>query len=192
MQPRHCESHRVPARRDAVRGAGAMLAACLVALATWAASGCGGPAGTGLVGRWEGRPESAEAFQTRHATPPAAANPDDQTKVAVARAMASPPFPDPTELEQYNVRVVLDLAGDGSLTMWLDDGRDRRAGRWTATPVDERQTILQVATQPDDDRQPAERRRFELRWDPDHDGFTLREEGADPQLGWLYFRRGKS
>lgn len=169
------------------------LAFCVAAVAL-ATSGCGGAARRELVGRWEGRPDSAQAYQSRQEAAAAAAAVDGADEIAAlaARALASPPFPDPTQLEQYEVRVTLDLARDGSATMWLGDGRERLSGLWVVTPVDEHQSILQIATQPDDDQQPAERRRFEIRWDADREGFTLREEDADAQLGWLYFRKVKS
>lgn len=168
------------------------MLACLLVLAT---TGCGSGTVDGLVGRWEGRPDSAVAFQARQAALPAAAAPGEKTEAPSAETPpipSSPPFPDVTELEQYNVRVVLDFVRGGSMTMWLDDGRDRLAGRWKLSDVDGRQAILHIVARPDDNRQPAQRRRFELQWDQDGTGFTLREEGADPQLGWLYFRRVES
>jgi len=205
--------------RFASRAALVLVGCCWMVMGASGLSGCGQSAAGRLVGRWEGRPESAEQYQARQQKAQAAAiqssppenGPKDSaesrasTKTVKPVVPSSPPFPDPTELERFDVRVVFDFARDGSATMWRDDGRDRFSGTWRVIESSGDRTVVEIVAsraitepdgnEPDRDGGPlgarTQRRKFVLEWVADGDGFTLVEEGADPQFGWFYFQRQK-
>lgn len=140
------------------------------------ASGCfAPPLGVQLVGRWEGVPDTAVLRAERAAA-------------TTEASIVSPPAPnaEATDLEAFQFRIMLDLAAAGGLEMTLDGVRKLK-GRWRVVSRFGDRAVIELATAGSGGE---EQRRFDLRLGPGAEWFTLREEGADPQFGQLYFRRG--
>lgn len=135
-----------------------------------------------LEGRWVGKPDS---FADREARTPSVLS--TLSPSAAADGAKDAPA---TELERYQFEVMLDLRADGELAMALNQGGvDRQlAGTWQViSRVGNTATLeLTQAASADSD---TVQRRFTLTLEPGGDGFTLREEGAEREFGWLYFRR---
>jgi hypothetical protein len=152
----------------------------LTVLLLSAAAGCQPRMASQLQGRWQGRPDSAVQRAQRDAVkygdPEAAATPQQVAAV--------------TDWQQYDVTVGLDFLSEQRLEMSLE-GAQAQAGTWKIVSESPAACTIEVQTETTAASQ-IERRRFNLLLD-ERDGvvvgFQLTEEGADPQLGALYFQR---
>lgn len=131
-----------------------------------------------LVGSWEGRPKPA---------------PDDAEQKTV--------------LEQFDFRIRLDIAEDGTVAMSKTGagGEQSLEGTWSVQE-NEDGIVLKITTKPPNSDEPgqsdsedivpqepnskkSETRRFVVEFDGLAEGFTLTEDGADPDVGSLVFSR---
>jgi hypothetical protein len=172
-------------------------------------AGCG-PVGTSkqLLGKWEGRPDTFAAQAQRDPIPTApgyrAPAPPQGAAVSASKAPAGQVAPlqvsQTTDLESHDFVVTLDFQRQGRVRMELN-GAQPIEGAWRVLSTDVGVSVIEIvdqppsvapqADQPDTDRPAAVKRRFALKWNNEADGFTLREEGADPRFGWLYFKRAE-
>jgi len=138
-----------------------------------------------LIGRWEGRPDSAKAYKARQEAQALDGPSDSASKIPI-----SPPYPDPTTIEQVDVRIALDFASDYTVTMRHNDDPRELHGSWQAMEASGNRTSIEIATKANDDGSvPAQRRRFQIEWEDKGKSFILVEEGADAQFGWFLFER---
>lgn len=190
------------ARLFAARSFFALIALLLVA------TGCG-PASLGdrLAGRWVGAPDSATERELRtpsvltKSTPAAASVAEEATASDGESPEEKEDGLGPTDLEAFEFQITLDFAPGGKLTMWRGQQQEPIDGSWRIESQNGQRAVLEITDQPPiaatekpDENAGAERpagqqRRFEITMEPEDAGFTLREEGADPLFGWLYFRR---
>ena len=160
-------------------------------------AGCQESATQRLLGRWEGRQDSAKARAERWAAAM-------QTGSVPATENA-----DPTDLEQIEVAITLDFQSEGKIDLWRGEGQERLAGTWKVLDVVGDTARVQIVVRGEDaladgapsnnefsptgeaGSQEGEVRNFEIEFDESSagQGFTLNEEGADPQFGQLYFQR---
>lgn len=184
--------------------------AALLLLAAVLLPGAGCNVGTvsqQLVGKWRGRPDTFQEKRSREIDQRVVAAPDGEApaRAADARAAASsvdqgaasPPGESSptrvsTDLEAFDFEVLLEFRSDGGVVMTLDGG-DPVKGAWRVVSSEAGQSIIEiVATRAEPNGQEGaepEKRRYQLEMTPDGQAFTLREEGADRQYGWLYFER---
>lgn len=171
----------------------------IVALVLLAIAGCGRESlEQKLVGQWIGSPDTAAAREKR--------NPSALTRATLANAAApeaeaaeeaeaddseatskQPANARPTDIEAFAFEVTLNFARGGKVEMWLDNEREKLAGKWLVISEASDRAVIEIINEANNGK--PEQRRFELFTEEDDKGFTLREEGADPQFGWLYFRR---
>ncbi len=108
-----------------------------------------------------------------------------------------------TDLETHDFVVTLDFQRLGKVRMELN-GEQPIGGTWRVLSTDVGVSLIEIVDQPPSAAAPTDqpatdraaavsaapvKRRFALKWNQEGDGFTLREEGADPRFGWLYFQR---
>jgi hypothetical protein len=148
-------------------------------------TGCSGAAlQSSLVGKWRGKPETSVARGGREQARLVALH---QAAGMKAEGAAEKPLPlPPTDLEQFDFEIAMDLARDGTATMSLGS-EEGRTGTWRIIATDPNGATLELALPEQADADPI-RRRFELRFtSEERTQFTLREEGADPQFGRILF-----
>ncbi|MEM9185534.1 MAG: hypothetical protein AAGB00_03465 [Planctomycetota bacterium] len=167
-------------------------------------TGCGtAPLEQQLLGEWVGSPDSAAARESRtpskltqltgRATDGANAAGEKAAEEEITAAAdpvnAESPHPaaaEATDLDAFDFRITLNLRPRGELRMSLSGGA-ALAGSWQVLVQEGATGVLELVSKPEG--AVAQQRRFEVAMDPNGAGFTLREEGADPRFGWLYFRR---
>ncbi len=137
-----------------------------------------------LVGKWRGKPETSAARGEREQARLVALQ---QAAGIEGEGAAEKPMPlPPTDLEQFDFEITMDLASDGTAKMSLG-GADERKGTWRIVATDPNGATLELAL-PEEPQADPIRRRFELRFtSEERTQFTLREEGADPQFGRILF-----
>ena len=162
--------------------------AVVLVLAAVAAVGCQQSATQRLVGQWEGSPAPTRPGGGVQEAPSPAAEATEATEAPATTSAAV------TDLESFDIRITLDLDEDGRVRMWREDRRDELTGTWkvldTLGPTNRLQITANAA--PEASSAPGERdqlRHFQIEWDESGESFTLVEEGADPQFGFLTFRR---
>lgn len=168
-------------------------AALILLLVLLSTIGCRQAVRERLVGRWEGRPDSAEASRARQKFAAEERDGDSEKEGESPSKPDAASATDPpvrTLLEGYDIRITLELGRDGSVVMWRDDGQERLTGSWRVLESQGRRAQLQFSVAGEaNEPSPNEVRNFKIEFDADHDGFTLAEQGADPQFGALYFQR---
>lgn len=150
-----------------------------------------------LVGRWVGKPETAQQRQDRSLVAnnsPAKTTDDDAAKDSPTEKTTPSNNGPPTELETVDVQVTLDFSVDGTIEMWLGEKQETLAGDWRVISTEVNLVQLQITAKretQEDAVSKTEKRRFDLQWQElkAGDAFTLREQAADPQFGTLYFVR---
>lgn len=167
--------------------------------------GCGaGPLEQQLVGRWVGKPDSMAGREKRVPSPiteaDEATTSDDNQAVSSQENGGQAEEPaktnESTDLETFDFRLTLDFGPEGMIEMWKEERQELLSGTWQVLSQTGNRANIEIAVKREADReseqQPEpilEQRRFELVLEPEATGFTLREEGADPKFGWLYFER---
>ena len=158
------------------------------ALLVCCSAGCQQRMSNKLLGRWEGRPDSAERRAQREAEKYG----DDPAQIEL-RARKSETV-QVTDWEDYDVEIVMDFVSSDLIKMTLD-GAQSQAGNWRIVSQSPAGCTIEIQTRRDGENDRVVRRRFDLLLD-ERDGscvgFQLTETGADPQVGALYFRRPKS
>lgn len=172
----------------------------LVLLALFCSGGCTQRAASQLLGRWQGRPDSAETRAARDAqkygdeVASAEATPAGTTPTAEGTADSVTELDQTTDWEEFDVTIVMDFVSSDRVEMTLG-GEQPVVGTWKVLSTTPSGCTIEVETEgvsgEDGDKQPV-RRRFELLLDEREGtlvGFQLSEAGADAQLGALYFQR---
>lgn len=138
---------------------------------------------------------------------------DPAEPVSTKTSEGEKPDPNRTDLEAFDFRITLRFATGGEVEMWVGDKQDQLNGTWHLLSEEGSRAQIEIAAERLDEMQPPpqqlaksgdknaveaskveppkEQRRFELLMEPEAHGFTLREVGADPRFGWLYFERQK-
>ncbi len=161
--------------------------ASLLVLLLGLLSGCQPSDSSRLVGDWVGHPDSAASAAER------SANRGDQ-------AAGAAPQPDATArnslgatlLEGVEVRVRLTFQREGDVTMELEGEETTLAGVWrVVADLPPNGVEIEISLLKEGEERGTQKRRFLVDFQPDGDtpGFTLREKGADPQFGRLYFTK---
>lgn len=176
----------------------------LILSALFCSGGCTQRAASKLLGRWEGRPDSAETRAARDAqkygdeiagSSSADVTPADATPTAegtVEDAIAE--LDQTTDWEEFDVTIVMDFVSSDRVEMTLG-GEQPVVGTWKVLSTTPSGCTIEVATEgasTKDGAKQSVRRRFELLLDEREGtlvGFQLSEAGADAQLGALYFQR---
>jgi hypothetical protein len=177
-----------------------LLPICLLLLNV---AGCQASVESQLVGKWRGTPDSRQGAAERKAKL-AGTTPADDAENGAAVMVADNPEAEArrTDLEGVDVAIDLEFGDDGKIDMTRVGGESYR-GVWRVIeripPHGAEIEISRLAEGPqqaqaeagDDEPKIAEKRRFtiEFQKDGETDGFLLKEKGADPQFGRLYFRR---
>lgn len=156
----------------------------LLLIASLAVAGCDGTLtyGQRLAGEWVGRPETASERTVRE-WPTRAIDPDDPE---IAEAAAAAPATDLEAFAGVAVRMKFSESGEAEMSLV---GDVPLKGLWSVTPLEGRRGILEIETLADDDGLGAVRRRFEVEFLREGEGFVLREQGADRRFGRLLFQR---
>lgn len=176
----------------------------LVLLALFCSGGCTQRAASKLLGRWEGRPDSAQTRAVRdaqkygdevasaEATPAGTTPTAEGTAEDAADSVAE--LDQTTDWEEFDVTIVMDFVSSDRVEMTLG-GEQPVVGTWKVLSTTPSGCTIEVQTEAastkDGTKQPV-RRRFELLLDEREGtlvGFQLSEAGADAQLGALYFQR---
>ncbi len=167
----------------------AMLLLCLI--------GCQQQTASKLLGRWEGRPDSAALRAAREAEKYGDVPVDTMKEGSAKKGSAtrtSEPAP-VTDWENYAVSVLFDFVSSDRLKMSLD-GAQPRSGNWKIVSSSPIGCTIEVQTDSEDEDASVVRRQFQLLFDERGGacvGFLLTEVGADRLQGALYFLRpGKS
>ena len=155
-------------------------------------SGCQRGTVGALMGKWEGRPDTAAARAEREkekfGTPPTNDAPEQFSNDA----------PVVTDWEQYDVTVHFDFQSSERIEIALAGNDTIQTGNWrivASSPTGCTIEVVPDSEEPSTDAEASnviEPRRFELELDHRDGkcvGFLLSEAGADRQLGALYFRR---
>jgi len=162
----------------------------LLLLALVGVSGCQQRAANKLLGKWEGRPDTAAARGERESLKYG----DTSSDVAPESGDEA----DLTDWESYDLSVSLEFFDHKRLEMSLSDGSDSVSGQWrvvSTTPIGctiEVETAGEAAESEGEESAAVVRRQFQLDLDElegECVGFTLMEVGADRRLGMLYFSR---
>ncbi len=163
--------------------------AAIVLLMLAGASGCQQQAANKLLGRWEGRPDTATARSEREA----------EKYGGEAVTANSPTGSMATDWESYDLGVRFEFVDREHLEMSLSDGSEPVSGTWrvlSTTPIG---CTIEVKTKEAKTKEAKGEeaastvlRQFQIDLDEREGecvGFTLIEVGADRQLGTLYFQR---
>lgn len=178
------------------------VSACLLCLLVLSSVGCQQSTTGKLIGRWEGRPDTAVQRTAREAEKygDEINESSDETDTAeLGEAVRV------TDWEAYDVVVEFDFVSSEQLKMSFN-GEQSKTGKWKIIATSPTGCTIEVRTEleaqaevvADDKEQaepPVELRRFDILLDERDEeciGFTLSEVGADQQLGTLYFQRPKS
>lgn len=167
------------------------------------------------MGRWVGGPDSM-AERDRRVPSPVSDSPQEapatgEEQVANLESGQSPSQTQPiagsqkspknsasqtdaeaTDLESFDFRLTLEFAEGGQLEMHKGENQQPLSGTWQVLSRTGNRAQLEIAASRGGEvskESKLEQRRFELVLEPGANGFTLREEGADPKFGWLYFER---
>jgi len=162
--------------------------------------GCQQRSASKLLGRWEGRPDSAALRLQREAKKYGEVPSDNArttlSEVATGSGSATRPHAPSqvTDWENYDVTVLFDFVSSERLEMSLD-GEQPRSGRWKIVSTSPVGYTIEVQTEKEStsgEGASVLRRQFELLLDERGGtcvGFLLTEVGADRQQGALYFQR---
>lgn len=154
------------------------LAAFLL-LTMFSAIGCQSRTVGHLLGRWEGRPDTAAGRAERDAERYGDTAPPTVSQLSK------------TDWENYDLVVSLEFVDRERIELALSDGSEPVAGEWSIISTSPIGCTIEVDTAGESPESRV-RRQFQLELD-ERDGvcvgFTMREVGADRQLGALYFRR---
>ncbi|MGI9430285.1 MAG: hypothetical protein ACR2NM_16610 [Bythopirellula sp.] len=159
----------------------------LLLILCWSA-GCQQRVPNMLLGRWEGRPDSADLRAEREAE-----KYGDEIGEAGASA-ADNEAERFSDWEEYDVKIVMDFVSSDRIEMTLD-GAQAQSGNWQVVAQSPVGCTIEIQTAPEAQDDKIVRRRFDLLLDQRDGtcvGFQLTETGADPQLGAIYFRRPES
>lgn len=154
---------------------------CLLLLA-----GCDGPMTVRqrLVGEWVGRPESRAQRVLREW--PGSRGADGQVDPEDPEVVAAVEKAPATDLEAADaVAVQMQLRELGTAEMMLA-GEPPLEGDWTLNAVEGRRAQLEIAIDVEGEEDPL-RRRFEIEFLLEGEGFVMHESGADPRFGRLLF-----
>ncbi len=111
-----------------------------------------------LVGKWRGKPETSAARGEREQARLVALQ---QAAGIEGEGAAEKPMPlPPTDLEQFEFEITMDLARDGTAKMSLG-GAEARTGTWRIVATDPNGATLELAL-PEQPKADPIRRRFEL------------------------------
>ena len=163
-------------------------------------SGCQQRAGNKLLGRWEGRPDSAakraERDAKKYGDKPAKKTDKKDVEGSGSKSSDAIATVQVTDWERYDVTLVMDFVSGDRVEMSLNGGQQIE-GQWKVLATTPSGCTIEVETQPeksapDDTQLQPVRRRFELLFDQRDGkcvGYQLTEVGADALLGALYFQR---
>lgn len=163
--------------------------------------GCQSSVESQLVGSWRGTPDSAAAAAARDSKAKAAANKDSGAGPADAPLVEDDPETEqqPTDLEAVDVTIDLTFDDEGAVAMSRVGGETYN-GVWRVIErIPPQGAEIEISRLADgakaegEEAKPKipEKRRFTIEFEKDgeNEGFLLKEKGADPQFGRLYFRR---
>ena len=156
----------------------------LVLLVLVGTSGCRKRAVGRLLGQWEGHPDTAAARKEREAKK---YGEEVSAELKLSDATRA------TDWESYDVGVLFDFVDRENIKMSLDDGSEPVSGKWRVLSTSPIGCTIEIKTENKNEETPSVvLRHFQIDWDEREGecvGFTLIEEGADRQLGTLYFQR---
>jgi hypothetical protein len=156
-------------------------------------AGCQQTTASRLIGTWSGVPDSRQALKEREQAREAKTQEGrPQTDVDVAEELeeeaSTAPAP-PTDLEALDFAILLKLDAKRQVVMQLAGEAQAYAGTWSIIETRPTGALIEITRlrRTADDKQ--EKRRFEVVFEGQlpSDGFRLKESGADPQFGQLYF-----
>ena len=151
-------------------------------------SGCQQRAANKLLGKWEGRPDTAAARSERESLKYGATSSEATPKTSEQEIV--------TDWESYDLTVSLDFSDLQQLEMALSDGSSPIAGGWRVVSTSPIGCTIEVETDGESkegEETPSKvRRQFQIDFEERESGtagFTMMEVGADRRLGMLYFTR---
>lgn len=153
-----------------------------------------------LLGTWRGRPDSAAAADKRsHQLKEkqiqiAGRDQDMSANGDVPSSGQEEGATGRTDLEQYDVAVELDFQRGGRVRMTLIGDDESLEGVWrVVADLPPNAAEIEIGLLAAKGQGVEEKRRFliEFQEHGDAPGFTLREKGADPKFGRLYFAKAK-
>ena len=151
------------------------------------AGGCQQQATSKLLGSWVGQPDTAEARRAREAEKYGDSNSEEP-----AESVLNQEAPE-TDWEQYEIETKWDFLSRTSLHMTLAGDPREIKGKWRVAQTFPTGCVIEVESSGEDQVEEAPSlRRFVIEFDEREGvvvGFSLYEEGADRQLGSLYFTR---
>jgi hypothetical protein len=178
-----------------------LLTLCLM-LSTFV--GCQASVESQLTGKWRGTPDSRQAASERKAKLEKNGATQNDTENDAPVTVEDNPEAEARRTDLEGVDVVIDLVfgDDGKVAMTRVSGESYR-GVWRVIErIPPQGAEIEIgrladeapsAKEKEGDTEPkiAEKRRFTIDFqkDGETDGFLLKEKGADPQFGRLYFRR---
>ncbi len=116
---------------------------------------------------------------------------DGQTLAAKLEEQAETKPAPPSDLESLDFTILIEFAARGRVTMQLVGDATSLAGTWQIIETRPNGALVEITRlrRTTDDQQ--EKRRFEITFEGDDAaaGFRLKESGADPRFGLLYFSR---
>lgn len=149
-------------------------------------TGCDGPMTLRqrLVGEWVGRPESgAERVLREWPGRRGADGQVDPEDPGVVAAVEKAPATDLEVADAVEVQMQIRELGGAEMTLV---GETPLEGTWTLEAVEGRRAQLEIAIAIEDEDDPL-RRRFEIEFLREGEGFVMHESGADPRFGRLLF-----
>lgn len=159
--------------------------AALLLLLTVGIAGCQQRAASKLLGQWVGRPDTAAARAERESLK------YGETSSASEETPSSTESATVTDWERYETGVRLEFVDHEHVEMSLSEGSKPLSGKWSIFSTSPIGCTIEVDTDGESDSEIV-RRQFRLDLDEREGvcvGFTMMEEGADRQLGSLYFQR---
>ncbi len=145
-----------------------------------------------LEGTWRGVPDSrsAQLAREKEREKSTAKQPADGQSLAadIEEQAETKPAP-PSDLESLDFAILIEFAARGKVTMQLVGEATSLAGTWQIIETRPNGALVEITRlrrTPDDEQ---EKRRFEITFEGEQKsaGFRLKESGADPRFGLLYF-----
>jgi len=156
-------------------------------------AGCQPTTANKLLGEWIGTPDTAHARaereELRFGANQSATSPISQTSETGEAAQGKM-----TDWEQFDISIKFDFVSPERLNMSLADGSQPIVAEWSLLETTPTGCTIEVVAQAEYSSEEPVRRRFRLEFEQQNgslNGFLLREVGADPQLGAMYFRPAK-
>lgn len=157
-----------------------------ITLALLSVTGCQQRIANELIGKWEGRPDTATEREKREAEK----YEDQQEETAKSDSEGDLP----TDWEAYDVAVAIEFVNRTDIKVSLGSEAEPVVGTWSMLQSGPSGCTIEVKT-PTGEEGAEELRRYRLELDQRKDqlhGFMLTEVGADRGLGALYFKRPES